>query len=108
MKMLVGQAVLMVLVSSVAVVVKDFTKTCPQFFANPLGKRTTPTVFTGNQYRQICQKHQNIYSFATFYESQNKIPVYSAYVYEGRQSWTRKTSWDIEPQVSFDFTVSNW
>ena len=107
MKMLVGQAVLMVLVSSVAVVVKDFTKTCPQFFATPNGKTTPPTVFIGSQYKEICHKQasKNVYEFASHYDSKNRIPVYSPYVFVGRQPCKRKNDLYIEPQVSFDFNL---
>lgn len=100
-------AVLILLVNSVVgEVVQSFAKTCSQFFSNPQGVLTPPTIFTGRQYRQICQKqaNQNVYEFATYYDSTNRIPVYSAYEYIGHQSCNRKNVWYFEPQVSFDFT----
>lgn len=99
-----GQALLLLLVSSVGIakVVLNFSETCGEFFANPNGEISPPTVFQGNGYREICQKRagQTGYEFATHYDTNNRIPVYSAYVYEGRQTCDRKDVWFIEPQVN--------
>lgn len=108
---LVSLAIMIFSVNSVAVgeVVQSFTQTCPQFFSVPNGVLTPPTTFTGPQYRQICQKqaNQNVYEFATYYDSTNRIPVYSAYTYIGQQPCKRKNVWSFEPQVSFHFTLYN-
>ncbi|XP_041926751.1 endonuclease domain-containing 1 protein-like [Alosa sapidissima] len=102
---LVGQAVLIILVNSVAVglgaVVTNFSQNCSQFFSNPNGVVTPPDVFPGPQYRQICQKqaNQNFYEFATLYDSVNRIPVFSAYEYVGHKPCTRKDVWYFEPQL---------
>lgn len=100
---LVSLAILIISVNSVAVgeVVQSFTQTCPQFFSVPSGVLTPPTTFTKPQYRQICQKqaNQNVYEFATYYDSTNRIPVYSAYVYVGQQPCKRKNVWYFEPQL---------
>ncbi|XP_036413170.1 endonuclease domain-containing 1 protein-like [Colossoma macropomum] len=80
-------------------VVPDFTQTCPDFFANPGGTRSPPTVFTGNNYKQICQKREITYEYATLYDTTNRIPVYSAYKFEGLKSCIRIDNWYIEPQL---------
>uniref|UniRef100_A0A8C1VGS0 Endonuclease domain-containing 1 protein-like n=1 Tax=Cyprinus carpio TaxID=7962 RepID=A0A8C1VGS0_CYPCA len=76
-------------------VVQDFEKECGQFFAN--GK--SPTRFPNPQYRQICQTLNNVVYYATFYDTHNKIPVYSAYKFEGLKDCKRQKKWYIEPQL---------
>ncbi|XP_062382453.1 uncharacterized protein LOC134070203 [Sardina pilchardus] len=39
------------------------------------------------------------YRYATLYDTDNKIPVYSAYLYTGYDSTERTTVWMIEPQL---------
>ncbi|KAL7846051.1 hypothetical protein AOLI_G00242430 [Acnodon oligacanthus] len=80
-------------------VVPDFTQKCPEFFADPKGDRSSPTVFPGNDYKQICQKREDTYEYATLYDTANRIPVYSAYKFEGLQSCIRIDKWFIEPQL---------
>ncbi|XP_017572793.1 endonuclease domain-containing 1 protein-like [Pygocentrus nattereri] len=80
-------------------VVNDFTHTCPQFFANPGGTLSPPTVFKGNNYKQICQILNNIPEYATLYDTANRIPVYSAYKFQGRKGGDRQGNWYIEPQL---------
>ncbi|XP_029111961.1 endonuclease domain-containing 1 protein [Scleropages formosus] len=75
--------------------VTRFTK-CPQFFAKS-GK--TPTIFQGSHYKQICQRLNNQYKYATLYDTKKRIPVYSAYKYVATKNCTRRTTWDIEPQL---------
>ncbi|XP_048838293.1 endonuclease domain-containing 1 protein-like isoform X2 [Brienomyrus brachyistius] len=72
---------------------------CKKFFAKPGGIVTFPTIFNQNQYKQICQKKENRYEFATLYNTEDKIPVYSAYLYQGKEECVRKSTWDIEPQL---------
>ncbi|XP_016117270.1 endonuclease domain-containing 1 protein-like [Sinocyclocheilus grahami] len=78
-----------------AKVVQNFESGCGKFFAN--GK--SPTILPGPQYRQICQTLNNDVYYATFYDTDNKIPVYSAYKFEGLKSCTRLDKWYIEPQL---------
>ncbi|XP_066518345.1 endonuclease domain-containing 1 protein-like [Hoplias malabaricus] len=80
-------------------VVDDFNNTCPQFFVNPGGIRSPPTVFTGKNYKQICQIRDNEHEYATLYDTDNKIPVYSAYRFEGLKNCDRADKWYIEPQL---------
>ncbi|KAL7846050.1 hypothetical protein AOLI_G00242420 [Acnodon oligacanthus] len=80
-------------------VVNSFTQTCPQFFAKPGGTLSPPTVFKGNNYKQICQVLENTYEYATLYDTTNRIPVYSAYKFNGLMQCTRLNNWYIEPQL---------
>uniref|UniRef100_A0A8B9R558 Uncharacterized protein n=1 Tax=Astyanax mexicanus TaxID=7994 RepID=A0A8B9R558_ASTMX len=88
---------------SVAEVVKSFKKTCPQFFFKNNNKQViTPTVLSGEQYKQICQFYEGEYTFATLYDTKRRIPVYSAYTYtESPDQPFSKTRdyWKIEPQL---------
>lgn len=96
MKLLAPVMLLMLSPMTESEVVQDFFTTCPQFFANNM----TPSVLAGVQYKQICQKCNTVYEFATLYDTFKKIPVYSAYRYTGSfGTVTRKTSWYIEPQL---------
>ena len=80
-----------------AEVVELFTGRCDDFFF----KGQPPTGPTGGHYKKICQKKTPAggYEYATLYDTSRRIPVYSAYKFQG-QGNMRKTSWDIEPQVS--------
>ncbi|KAG9262285.1 endonuclease domain-containing 1 protein-like [Astyanax mexicanus] len=86
-------------------VVDDFLNKCPQFFANPGKTVCTPTVFPDkNRYKQICQSLYEeqgvyVYEYATLYDTANKIPVYSAYKFEGKIDCTRDDTWYFEPQL---------
>ncbi|XP_064787003.1 endonuclease domain-containing 1 protein-like [Oncorhynchus masou masou] len=52
-----------------------------------------------NRYKLICQKYNNIYRFATLYDTTNRIPVFSAYTFSGKVVGRPKQSWMIEPQL---------
>ncbi|XP_078147998.1 endonuclease domain-containing 1 protein-like isoform X2 [Centroberyx gerrardi] len=73
---------------------------CPQFFLNGI----PPTILGNiNRYQQICQclLDQNLrpeYFYATLYDTVNRIPVYSAYVFQ-QLPVTRVDKWLIEPQL---------
>ncbi|XP_072513550.1 endonuclease domain-containing 1 protein [Salminus brasiliensis] len=74
--------------------------TCPQFFADPGGTVSPPTIFARGRYQQICQIRQgNLHEYATLYDTANKIPVYSAYKFDGLMDCKRNDSWFIEPQL---------
>ncbi|KAK9980594.1 hypothetical protein ABG768_000187 [Culter alburnus] len=79
-------------------VVQDFEQECGGFFAN--GK--SPTRRPEPQYRQICQNLDNIYYYATYYDTYNRIPVYSAYKFTGKMDCDRLDKWLIEPQLDDD------
>lgn len=78
-----------------AEVVDDFKSKCPQYFMNGI----PPTVPRGAQYKQICQTLNDTKYYATLYDTNNKIPVYSAYKYIGKEQCKRPGSWYIEPQL---------
>ncbi|XP_060724972.1 endonuclease domain-containing 1 protein-like [Tachysurus vachellii] len=82
-------------------VVEDFQNSCSKFFIrSPNGKQIiTPTVFKGSQYKQICQLLNNNYTFATLYDTKNRIPVYSAYTFSGRNQTFKNNEWKNEPQL---------
>ncbi|XP_034608185.1 endonuclease domain-containing 1 protein-like [Trachemys scripta elegans] len=76
-------------------VVTSFENTCPQFFF-----RETPpndAIKPANP-AQICQLYKNQYRFATLYDRDNRIPIYSAYVYQPGYG-KRPDSWMVEPQL---------
>ena len=50
------------------------------------------------RYKLICQLFNNIYRFATLYDTTNRIPVFSAYTFTGEGKNLRR-AWMIEPQV---------
>ncbi|XP_036413384.1 endonuclease domain-containing 1 protein-like [Colossoma macropomum] len=99
MNLLASVLLLLALSGCSSEVVDDFKKTCPDFFANPEGTQSPPTVFTGNDYKQICQILDNKYEYATLYDTANRIPVYSAYKFEGLMGCKRRNNWYIEPQL---------
>ena len=91
-------------------VVKSFASSCPDFFIKDQNnKPVSPTVLVSRKrdkngkpiprYKQICQKYENKYRYATLYDTHNRIPVYSAYKFTGYTQLTRRTTWMIEPQV---------
>ncbi|XP_063164865.1 endonuclease domain-containing 1 protein-like [Candoia aspera] len=77
-----------------AEVVQDF-KNCLEFFLDklPPGDSLTP----GNPAR-ICQFYKNAYRFATMYDREKRIPIYSAYKCKPGQG-PRYQGWMIEPQL---------
>lgn len=56
-------------------------------------------------YKKICQKYSSQnndprYMFATLYDTESRIPVFSAYKFTGRGEFNRPDiPWKIEPQV---------
>jgi hypothetical protein len=79
---------------------------CQKFFLE--GKTPNlPGILVGgmvqnqNRYKPICQLFNNIYMFATLYDTTNRIPVFSAYTFSGPPTDRRPKPepWMIEPQV---------
>ncbi|XP_052403105.1 endonuclease domain-containing 1 protein [Carassius gibelio] len=95
MLLLLHVLMLSLLSSCSARVVQDFESECGQFFAN----RKSPTIFSDSQYKQICQTLNNNVYYATYYDTHNRIPVYSAYKFEGLKDCKRLDKWYIEPQL---------
>ncbi|KAM9400665.1 endonuclease domain-containing 1 protein-like [Salvelinus alpinus] len=86
--------------------VERFDPECKKFFL----EGTTPnlpgilydgTVQDQNRYKPICQKFNNIYRFATLYDTTNRIPVFSAYTFTGSSKEGRpKLPCMIEPELN--------
>ncbi|KAJ1211939.1 hypothetical protein NDU88_007287 [Pleurodeles waltl] len=70
-----------------------FKKGCPQFFY----QGTEPTGIVPKNPARICQVYENQYWFATMYDRDLRIPLYSAYVYE--RGVAARAQWMIEPQL---------
>ncbi|NXF13142.1 ENDD1 protein, partial [Smithornis capensis] len=77
-------------------VVTSFENSCPEFFY----KNIPPNEGLRPQTQAlICQRYKNQSFFATLYDRDRFIPVYSAYIYQpGDVSIHKK--WMVEPQVS--------
>ncbi|KAK9400219.1 endonuclease domain-containing 1 protein-like [Crotalus adamanteus] len=76
-------------------VVRNF-KTCTQFFLN---QKPPKLSLMPKNLATICQYYQGKYRFATMYNKERRIPLFSAYKYQpgGRG---RKNDWKIEPQLA--------
>ncbi|XP_045569302.1 endonuclease domain-containing 1 protein [Salmo salar] len=79
---------------------------CQNFFLegttpNLTGILVDGTVQNQNRYKPICQLFNNIYRFATLYDTTNRIPVFSAYTFTGPPTDPRPDQpWMIEPQLN--------
>ncbi|XP_057244502.1 endonuclease domain-containing 1 protein-like [Malurus melanocephalus] len=70
-------------------------ESCPQFFY----EETTPNdALKPNNPARICQRYNNKYHFATLYDRDSRIPIYSAYIYQPGNS-SKPQAWLIEPQL---------
>uniref|UniRef100_A0A3Q2R4S2 Uncharacterized LOC110367170 n=2 Tax=Fundulus heteroclitus TaxID=8078 RepID=A0A3Q2R4S2_FUNHE len=82
---------------------------CSQFFLD----RTPPHVpgvledgkiLDQDRYKPICQTYNNTRRFVTLYDTQNKIPVFSAFRFVGEVEKKRPNKhWKIEPQLENDY-----
>ncbi|KAL8222378.1 UNVERIFIED_CONTAM: hypothetical protein K2H54_075915 [Gekko kuhli] len=78
-----------------AEVVNSFEETCPRFFF----RETPPRIGLTPAYLvRICQRYENQYRYATMYDKLNRIPVYSAYIYNPGEA-KRPQNWMVEPQL---------
>ncbi|NWH47011.1 ENDD1 protein, partial [Fregata magnificens] len=76
-------------------VVTSFESSCPQFFF----RKTPPNeALEPESPAWICQRYKNQYYFATLYDRNRRIPVYSAYLYQPGPG-TRPKTWLVEPQL---------
>ncbi|XP_036417289.1 endonuclease domain-containing 1 protein-like [Colossoma macropomum] len=82
---------------------------CPQFFLNTPNGRVTPTILQGpnQRYRQICQEHLGVDRFATLYDTQSRIPVYSAYLHVHHAQVVRNDQWRQELGLTNDQQATN-
>ncbi|XP_036431129.1 endonuclease domain-containing 1 protein-like [Colossoma macropomum] len=92
-------------------VVQSFRSKCPQFFIGhlPSAKHevTTPTVLKGKKYKQICQRWEGQYRYATLYDTKSRIPVYSAYTFYLKDHVKRNNDWKVEPQLDLPLKPEN-
>ncbi|XP_027562757.1 endonuclease domain-containing 1 protein-like [Neopelma chrysocephalum] len=79
-------------------VVNSFASTCDQFFYQnmPAAKGLEP-----QNPAWICQTLNNQQFFATLYDKKERIPVYSAYIYQPGTG-KRREEWMVEPQLIRD------
>nr|XP_015208852.1 PREDICTED: endonuclease domain-containing 1 protein-like [Lepisosteus oculatus] len=98
------QAGLCLLLLAQAEVLKHTFKNtpCSQFFF----KGQEARVGMPNQAARICQRYNNRYHFATLYDRQKRIPVYSAYLYRPKAGVCKRPDWFIEPQVRICFATT--
>ncbi|XP_027565973.1 endonuclease domain-containing 1 protein-like [Pipra filicauda] len=75
-------------------VVKSFAS-CPQFF---YGDTPPDAAMKPQNPAWICQTLNNQRFFATLYDKDRRIPMYSAYKYEPKNFTTNHT-WTVEPQL---------
>ncbi|NWU90628.1 ENDD1 protein, partial [Upupa epops] len=76
-------------------VVRSFESSCPQFFF----RETPPNeALEPESPAWICQRYKSQYYFATLYDRDRRIPVYSAYLYQPGPGKRPKT-WLVEPQL---------
>ncbi|GCC36618.1 hypothetical protein chiPu_0015113 [Chiloscyllium punctatum] len=78
-------------------VVHDFDK-CSWFFQGGV----PPRLAESQNWFRICQRYDNHYQYATLYNSELRIPVYSAYRYPcsiGQSAGYRPKIWFYEPQI---------
>ncbi|XP_071280266.1 endonuclease domain-containing 1 protein-like [Agelaius tricolor] len=70
--------------------------TCPQFFyaGTPPNNALNP-----RNPAWICQRFRNAYRYATLYDRDGRIPVYSAYKYQPRATEKPPEWWMVEPQL---------
>ncbi|XP_048826224.1 uncharacterized protein LOC125704559 isoform X1 [Brienomyrus brachyistius] len=90
--------VLLGALSAQAEVVQSF-RDCNEFFYN----NKEPTGMDQNT-KKICQRYRHYPKpfFATLYSEYHRIPLYSAYIFNGGtvSARARKAQWFIEPQIS--------
>ncbi|XP_039239417.1 endonuclease domain-containing 1 protein-like [Pipra filicauda] len=68
---------------------------CPQYFY----ENTPPNnALLPQNPAWICQRYNNSYYYATLYDINRRIPVYSAYIYQPGPG-TRRDEWMVEPQL---------
>ncbi|XP_063009737.1 endonuclease domain-containing 1 protein-like [Melospiza melodia melodia] len=76
--------------------VVDSFDSCPQFFYSG----TFPNdALNPNNSARICQRFRNSYHYATLYDRDRRIPVYSAYKYEPGDAKRPPEWWMVEPQL---------
>ncbi|XP_039902040.1 endonuclease domain-containing 1 protein-like [Simochromis diagramma] len=85
---------------------------CNEFFLKKTPPNITRILGGGNikdqnRYKLICQTLNNTRTFVTLYDTQNKIPVFSAAKFNGSTSGRPQVPWMIEPQLEDPDDVDN-
>ncbi|KAE8300023.1 Endonuclease domain-containing 1 protein [Larimichthys crocea] len=91
------------IVPTLAEVVNTVQK-CNQFFRqqtppNIPGILEDGKILDQNRYKVLCQTYENSRWYVTVYDTRNKIPVFSAYKYQGPGQGQAEEYWKIEPQL---------
>ncbi|XP_049425366.1 endonuclease domain-containing 1 protein-like [Epinephelus fuscoguttatus] len=95
---------LLSIVPSVTEVVQSMSK-CSEFLLeqtppNVPGVLEGGEILDKSRYKVICQTLSNVRTFVTVYDTQNRIPVFSASKYTGVDGGKRPSpNWKIEPQL---------
>ncbi|NWZ68842.1 ENDD1 protein, partial [Acrocephalus arundinaceus] len=69
---------------------------CPQFFYEGA---PPDAVLEPQNPAWICQRYSNAYQYATLYDRDRRIPVYSAYKYQPKSDKIHDPWWFVEPQL---------
>eukprot|EP00064_Thunnus_orientalis_P020897 superscaffoldBa00006028_g21049 len=95
---------LLSMVPTMTEVVKSMSD-CAEFFLGRIPPQV-PGILEGgnilnqNRYKPICQTYKDTRRFVTLYDTENKIPVFSAGKYRGDDGSKRPNGpWKIEPQL---------
>ncbi|XP_024264058.1 endonuclease domain-containing 1 protein [Oncorhynchus tshawytscha] len=92
--------------SALSEVVVKFDPKCKEFFLDEKTPNIPGILLDGtaqNHYKPICQLFNNIYRYATLYDTTNRIPVFSAYTFIGTGGDSiKRPAWKIEPQLDED------
>ncbi|KAK2899628.1 hypothetical protein Q8A73_012757 [Channa argus] len=90
---------------------------CEGFLLNENPPQIPGILINGNiqdqkRYKIICQTYKNQTRFVTLYDTNNKIPVFSAYKYRGEgpldeDMKRQNVPWKIEPQLEERDSMSN-
>ncbi|XP_037335948.2 endonuclease domain-containing 1 protein-like [Pungitius pungitius] len=110
---LVAPAALLLLsiVPTVTEVVRSISE-CNEYFLDDAAPNI-PGILVGgeildqNRYKAICQTWNDRRRFVTLYDTENKIPVFSAYKYQGAEKIKRPGGWKIEPQLENESSSKN-
>ncbi|XP_054483356.1 uncharacterized protein LOC129116530 [Anoplopoma fimbria] len=102
---------LLSIVPTVTEVVNSISDCAEYFLQNPPripGILEGGNILDQNRYKPICQTWNNQRRFVTLYDTDNKIPVFSAYKYRGTNSKRPKNEpWKIEPQLESESGDNN-
>ncbi|KAK2863308.1 hypothetical protein Q5P01_002841 [Channa striata] len=72
---------------------------CAEFFLDKTPPQIPDDFKDQSRYKTICQTYRDKRRFMTLYDTENKIPVFSAYKYRGAGMGRPKQNWEIEPQL---------